>query len=212
MDVLGPHDTPDNELQGSSDVLFKKFSDVSPEDLKGRISEELNVQYLSPMECVPSPVAGIVSITRANKLRVLVTLPVSARDRSVATHFILATGVPRSYIAQAVIDALGVPEAALAGEVIKINGVKANVCLSDSSTAAFAEGDDPWPQHFGYGLSRPCENRVDDRHDCELGVPDFRPLPCRGSLTSTAVNEHCHRGGGHYGDAAPITGYAPSPM
>jgi hypothetical protein len=61
------------------------------------------------------------------------TLPVSARNQSVLVHFIVATGAPRTYIAQAVLDALGVTEQSLPSQVLHITGVKAHVSVSDTA-------------------------------------------------------------------------------
>lgn len=134
MDVLGPYPySPD-----AFDVLI---SDVKPADLPERISQALRIPYLANMEPRPSPVPGIVFNTRDDKLRVLVTLPVSARGRSVATHFICDTGAPRTYIAQSVLDALELPEVSLHSEVVKLNGVKARLAVSDIAKVAYTVGD-----------------------------------------------------------------------
>ena len=83
MDVLGPY--PSSYVEG----FDLRISDVKPEDLPGRISQALGVQYLADMPSQSTPVNGIGFNTRNSTLRVLVTLPVSARGQSVAVHFIL---------------------------------------------------------------------------------------------------------------------------
>ncbi len=134
MDVLGPYPTgPFNAF----DVLI---SDVQPEDLPGKISKALGTDYLADIGTIPNPVTGIVFKTKDDKLRVLFTLPVSARGRSVATHFIFDTGAPRTYIALSVLDALDLPEVSMPSEVLKVNGVKANLGVSDTSKVSYGEG------------------------------------------------------------------------
>jgi hypothetical protein len=137
MDVLGPY--PEDSCWGARqfDVLI---SDVSPEDLSGSISTLLGAQYLGDMQVRQGPVKGIVYNTKDIKMRVLFALPVSARCKSVATHFILDTGAPHTYISQAVLNALAVPEVSIPSEVLKVNGVKMVVGVSDSTTALYNEG------------------------------------------------------------------------
>lgn len=72
-----------------SDVFI---GDIKPEALPGCVSQALGLNYLAAFETQPNPVRGIVHNTKNNTLRVLVTFPVSACGRSVATHFILAKG------------------------------------------------------------------------------------------------------------------------
>ncbi len=140
MDVLGPYpETADAPF----DVLI---SDVKPEDLPGRISEALLTQYLSDMPTKSGSVHGKVVNTKGTTLRVLITLPVSMRAKSVATHFIFDTGAPRTYLARSVLEALGVPEVSLPSEVVRINGVKALVEVSDSVTLSY-DGKNV-PGHF----------------------------------------------------------------
>ncbi len=143
MDVLGPYPSSHADF----DVLI---SDVKPEDLPGRISQALGVQYLDDMQSRPSPVNGIVFNTKINTLRVLVTLPVSALGRSVAVHFIFDTGAPRTYIALSVLEALNLPEVSLFSEVVKINGVKSALSVSDTTKATYSVGDNKMevPCHF----------------------------------------------------------------
>eukprot|EP00798_Chlamydomonas_sp_ICE-L_P013469 gene13469-19327_t len=127
MDVLGPYpsasDAPCNVL----------ISDVKPEDLPFKISKALGKDYLSEMATCSGSVHGIVCNTKEDKLRVLVSLPVCIRGKSVATHFIFDTGAPKTYLALSVLQALGVPEVSLPNEVVKVNGVKALVTVSDSA-------------------------------------------------------------------------------
>lgn len=92
MEVLGPYPTSFTLL----DVLI---SDVKPEDLPECISGALGIPYLAHKEVEPDPVEGIVYTTQGNTLRVLVTLPLSSRGRSVATHFIFDTGAPCTFVA-----------------------------------------------------------------------------------------------------------------
>lgn len=133
MDVLGPYSCEPN----SFDVLF---SDVQPKDIPGVISQALGTSYLQEMPVKPNPVHGIVFNTRAHHLRVLVTLPVSARGKTVATHFIFDTGAPQTYVALSVLEALGLTEISLRSEVVKINGVKATLAVSDTAKVAYAVG------------------------------------------------------------------------
>lgn len=144
MDVLGPY--PSSLAEGF-DVLI---SDVKPEDLPGCISQALGVQYLAEMQSRPTPVNGIVFNTKSRTLRVLVTLPVSARGRSVAVHFIFDTGAQGTYVALSVLEALSLPEVSLCSEVVKINGVKSVLSVSDTTKAIYHEGDNEMevPCHF----------------------------------------------------------------
>lgn len=126
MDVLGPYPS----TIGAFDVLI---SDVKPENLPGRISTALGVQYLAPVHSMPNPVKGIVFNTKESTMRVLVMLPVAANNRSVATHFIFDTSAPCSYVAQSVLDALQLSEISFHSVVVRINGVKAALSVSDST-------------------------------------------------------------------------------
>lgn len=98
----------------------------------------------------PNPVNGVVFKTRINTLGVLVTLPVSARGRSVAAHFIIDTGAPCTYISLSVLRALNLPEVSLCSEVVKVNGVKSALSVSDTTKATHHEGDKKMevPCHF----------------------------------------------------------------
>ena len=87
-DVLGPYPSG----RSGNDAFDVLISDVKPEDLPGRISVALQTPYLADMETRANPFNSIVFNTMDMKMRVLFTLPVSARGRSVATHFILVTG------------------------------------------------------------------------------------------------------------------------
>ena len=142
MDVLGPYPSSSTAF----DVLI---SDVTPEDLPGRISQALGVEYLAALETIPNPVSGIVFNTLNTTLRVLVTLPVSAGGKSVATHFIFDTGAPCSYIAQSVLDALDLAEVSFHSKVVKVN-VKSNLSVSDTETISHKVGDrtEKRPCHF----------------------------------------------------------------
>lgn len=144
MDVLGPY----TEGSVAFDVLI---SDVKPGDLPNRVSQALGTPYLADMECKAGPVNGIVWNSKGSTSRVLVTLPVAARGRSVATHFIFDTGAPCTYVAQSVLDSLGLPEVSLGSEVVKINGVKMSfLSVSDTTTVSYAVNGDTEekPCHF----------------------------------------------------------------
>lgn len=143
MDVVGPYPSP---AAAPFDVLL---SDVKPEDLPCGISHALGTPYLSEMATRQEPVKGIVYNTKDTTLRVLVTLPVSMRERSLATHFIFDTGAPRTYLAQSVLAALDVPEVSLHSEVVRINGVKALVSVSDTANVSYDDGR-------GGTIERPC--------------------------------------------------------
>ena len=121
------------------DVLI---SDVKPEDLPGRVSQALGVPYLSGMQVRANAVEGVIVNTKGSKLRALVTLPVSARGQSVATHFIFCTGAPHSYVALSVLKALGVPEVSFGAEVVRLNGVKANLGVSDTFKVSSKDGEE----------------------------------------------------------------------
>eukprot|EP00955_Chlamydomonas_euryale_P050392 354546-Chlamydomonas_euryale.AAC.2 len=147
MNMLGPYpDTADDQF----DV---RISDVQPEDLPGRLSSILGTQYLSPVQDTThqSSVRGAIINTKNTTLRILVTLPVSIRGKSVATHFIFDTGAPRTYLARSVLEALGVPEVSLPSEVVRINGVKTLVSVSDSVQVEYTDeqkGTIVQPCHF----------------------------------------------------------------
>ena len=132
--MLGPYP---QTADAPFDVLI---NDVKPEDLPGRISQALQTQYLSKMPTKPGSVHGKVVNTKDATMRVLITLPVSIRTESVATHFIFDTGAPRTYLARSVLEALSVPEVSLPSEVVRINGVKALVEVSDSVTVSYDDG------------------------------------------------------------------------
>ena len=140
-EVLGPYPS-------GSDAFDVLISDVKPEDLPGRISVALQTPYLADMETRANPVNGIVFNTRDVKLRVLVTLPVSARGRSVAAHFILHTGAPRTYIALSVLEALKLPEISMYSEVVRLNGVKMAMGVSDTERVSCDGGETTQPNQF----------------------------------------------------------------
>ncbi|GAX85490.1 hypothetical protein CEUSTIGMA_g12906.t1 [Chlamydomonas eustigma] len=107
----------------TSGVVFDVLiSDVKLDDLPLRISEALETQYLSKMATRQGPVKGIIYNTKDTTLRVLVTLPVSMR---------------------------GVPEVSLQSEVVRINGVKASVSVSDTSKISYDDGN-------GGTIQKPC--------------------------------------------------------
>ena len=124
VDIIGPY--PDS-TDDAFDVLI---SDIKPEDLSTTVSAALRTPYLDPAPPVTWPISG--TIYGRNK-RILFTLPVTARGKSVQVHFIFDTGAPRTYIALSVLEALGVPEVSLSNEVVRINGVKADVSVSDTA-------------------------------------------------------------------------------
>lgn len=130
MDVLGPYPSSSEEF----DVLI---SDVMPEDLPGRVSRALGTTYLAPLGTKSNPVKGIILNTLGTTLRILVTLPVAARGQSLATHFLVDTGAPCSYVAESVLNALQLPEISFRSEVVKINGVKAALSVSDTTTVPY---------------------------------------------------------------------------
>lgn len=71
-------------------------------------------------------------------------IQLTARGTSVNVHFILDTGAPTTYIALSVLEAWGVPELSLPSEVVRINGVKATVRVSDTATVTID------------GVKKPC--------------------------------------------------------
>lgn len=123
-DMLGPY--PD--YSSPFDVLI---SDIKPEDLPIAISRTLGVAYLCPGHTAGWPISGTVYGLHH---RIIFSLPVTIRSKSVQVHFIFDTGAPKTYIALSVLEALEVPEVALGSEVVRINGVKTDVCVSDTST------------------------------------------------------------------------------
>ena len=145
MDVL-VMDAPSDDDCDDFDLTL---SDVRPEDLHGEFSDDLKVKYLAAMDVQPSPVCGQVVYTHRSRLRnmrAFVTLPVAANGKSVAVHFLVDTGAPRTYIAQSVLDALGVPEECMAPrgrERLEVNGIFCYPKVSDSVTAVHAEDSGP---------------------------------------------------------------------
>ena len=142
-DTLGPY--PENRFD-PFDVLI---SDIKPEDLPGRISKFMGVNYLSYENEIRWPLEGRI-IASEKKLRILFTVPVAARQKTVNVHFIFDTGSPRTYLAKSVIDALEVPEVCLGSEVFKYNGVKwSDVNISDFQTVPADVNGEAKPCHFG---------------------------------------------------------------
>jgi hypothetical protein len=140
--MMGPY--PESE-EDSYDVLI---SDIKPEDLPASVSSALGTPYLEPTSPVTWPLSGTIY---GKNRRILFSIPVTARGKSVRVHFIFDTGAPRTYIALTVLEALGVPEVSLSNEVLRINGVKADVSISDTTKVQMqtAEGDHvEVPCHF----------------------------------------------------------------
>ena len=140
--MLGPYPSTDVPF----DVLI---SDIKPYDLPLNISVALGIPYLSELATRQSPVQGVIYNTNVTTLRVLVTLPVSMRGKSVAAHFIFDSCVPRTYLAMTVLQALGVPELSLHSEVVTINGVKILVSVWDSAKISHDDG-------HGGAIEKPC--------------------------------------------------------
>ena len=97
------------------------LTDIAPDDLPTKLSDALGVAYLAPAQVEYWPQHG--KIYGYNK-RILFSLPVTGRDKTVSVHFIFDTGAPATYIAPSVLDALGIPEVSIYSEVIRFNGVK----------------------------------------------------------------------------------------
>lgn len=117
--MLGPLDPPANYMPPSSyDVIL---TDMKEEDLFG-MSTLLGFTYLSNAPHSRDwPVQGKVW---GHQNRCMLSLPVSAHGTSVHVHFIVDTGAPFVYLAEAVLEALGIKEGELPSTLVDINGVR----------------------------------------------------------------------------------------
>ena len=166
MDTIGPIDRPADYLAPFCyDVML---TDIHPEDLPGKLSLALGVDYLSPAAVHSSwPVAG--KVWGPNR-RLLVTLPVSLGATSINVHFIFDTGAPTSYIAASVLHALSIDEWELFEKPVRVNGIRVQLTVSD--TAKFHQGGDRFVDCHFKGLNVLGMDYVDDRVNALLRV-DF---------------------------------------
>jgi hypothetical protein len=133
MDVIGPLDKPPSDYV-APDAYDVLISDIKPDDLPTIISKAMGVDNLSLCSNIQWPLEG--KIWGRNK-RVLFTLPVFGRKKCIYVHFIFDTGSAWTYVALATIEALGIPEISLNSEIVKINGIKLDLSVSDSMECAF---------------------------------------------------------------------------
>lgn len=143
LDIVGPYP------EASEDAFDVLISDIKPEDLPTTVSGALGISYLAASPDDSSwPLNGIVY---GKNRRILFSVPVTGRDKSIQVHFIFDTGAPRTYIALSVLTALRIPEVSLSSEVIRINGIKADVSVSDTTKIQLQTGDGSYaevPCHF----------------------------------------------------------------
>ena len=147
MDTIGPLDRPSDYLPPFCyDVML---TDIQPEDLPGKLSLALGIDYLSPATGDSSwPVIG--KLWGPNR-RLLVTLPVSLGAISINVHFIFDTGAPTTYIAESVLHGLSIEEWELFEKPVKVNGVRIQLTVSD--TAKFHQGDNRFVDCHFKGLN-----------------------------------------------------------
>ena len=133
IDMIGPLDVPSQLVRPDDyDVML---SDIKPSDLPDNISKVMGTVYLSPTNTHSTwPLKG--KVWGYNR-RILVTLPVSSKERCVNVHFIFETGAPASYISPEVLNALDVEEWQLGTNEIRLNGIRSNVWLSNNPKSNF---------------------------------------------------------------------------
>lgn len=96
--------------------------DINQYTLPREISQALDIPYLSSNSSTQIwPING--KIYGINK-RILFSIPVTGRNKTVNAHFVFDTGAPLTFIAPSVFDALGIPDVSVYSEVIQINGIK----------------------------------------------------------------------------------------
>ena len=141
MDYNGPLELPDHLKTDAFDIYV---SDVKPEDLPARISDLLEVQYLAPASHFP--VWPLIGKIWGYHRRVMFTIPILARGRSISVHFLFDTGAPATFIAKSTLDALGMEEWQLGAEPVRVNGVIMDLAISDSQKVP--QGDKSVDVHF----------------------------------------------------------------
>ena len=100
--------------------------DINQNTLPQEISEALAIQNLSSNPSTEIwPIVG--KIYGFNK-RVLISIPVTGRNKTVNVHFVLDTGAPLTFIAPSVFEALEIPDASVYSEIIRINGIRYSDC------------------------------------------------------------------------------------
>ena len=63
--------------------------------------------------------------------RVLFSIPVTGKNKTVNVHFVLDTGAHLTFIAPIVFEALEKPDVSVYSEVIRINGIRfSDLCIS----------------------------------------------------------------------------------
>lgn len=126
-DTIGPLDGP--ATYGVFDILV---SDIKQEDLKGMISEYLDIPYLS-IPTSPFPIWPAVGKVWGPNRRCFLTLPVSFGDRVVNAHFLVMTGAPVSYLAESTFTALGIKTFDVFEKTVRLNGVVHQFLVSDEA-------------------------------------------------------------------------------
>jgi hypothetical protein len=109
------------------------ITDITANDLRTQVSETLGIQYLSPTDPMYKSIAGKIFHTGGSVLRCIVTLPVTAGGKSVATHFIFDTGSPYTFVSIEVVQALGIPEEKWGCEPVHINGRRCILSISGTT-------------------------------------------------------------------------------
>ena len=133
MDYHGPLELPESLTVGFFDVYV---TDVTPKSLPKEISDDMGVQNLSPTDkSMHWPIIGKVWGIRR---RIMFTLPVTIRGKSILAHFLFDTGGPATFIARDTLNAFGMQEHLLGSENVRINGVVVpGILLSDSQDSHF---------------------------------------------------------------------------
>ena len=122
-DVIGPLDPPPHQ----SDILL---SDIGISCLHKNLSTALQCKYLSPSETpFVWPIQGIIY---GDNMRLMLTIPVSWRNKCLNVHFLIDTGSPSTHVAADVISQLGMEQWQLGSEYVKINGIAHKVAISDT--------------------------------------------------------------------------------
>jgi hypothetical protein len=147
METIGPLDRPSDYLPPFCyDVML---TDIKPEDLPGKLSSALGKNYLS--SATGDSTWPIIGKIWGPNHRLLVTLPVSLGAIYINVHFIFDTGAPTTYIAKSVLNALFIEEWELFEKPVKVNGVRVQLTVSD--TTKFYQGGDQFKDCHFKGLN-----------------------------------------------------------
>lgn len=122
IDLISPYD-------GDSDDTL--ITDITADDLADAVSKALGQSYLQEVETAEVwPATGVML---GRKARCMVSLPVSAKGRTVAVHFLFDTSSPMTYLSSDALSALALEEWELAEKPIRVNGVRVRdvLCASD---------------------------------------------------------------------------------